>query len=231
MLSDNIFHAKYYLLEYHGHTTTVHRRGYCQQSTTRSSSQRCKQSSKHFHFCRNRTCTTLENIFILLTESISTCSYDPKIETRWPFHPRYVKSNNFPTLTDLFTEYCTQLRTNIQKGSGLSAADRRHIDTTEFWKEQYTKIHVEKKALEDKIRCLEEHQRSQRQPDSNEHDIQSALDRSRKRRPSTQNVEAWLDDQEDPDSADQEDPDSANQDVLLRLSSYSMLRNHPFIDI
>jgi hypothetical protein len=32
----------------------------------------------------------------------------------------------------------------------------RYIDTCEFWKDQYTKIHLENKALQDKVHMLEQ---------------------------------------------------------------------------
>ncbi len=47
-------------------------------------------------------------------------------------------------------------------GRGIPDNDLRYVDTPEFWKEQYTRIHAEKKLLEDKICRLEESQKQHR---------------------------------------------------------------------
>lgn len=57
----------------------------------------------------------------------------------------------------MFTaEYCEQLRKSIKTGQPISNHGARYIDTCEFWKDQYTKIHLENKALQDKIHKLEQ---------------------------------------------------------------------------
>ncbi len=53
------------------------------------------------------------------------------------------------------TEYCQQLRKSIKTGQSIIFDGLRYVDTCEFWKDQYTKIHLEKKALEDKVQMLE----------------------------------------------------------------------------
>ena len=60
---------------------------------------------------------------------------------------------------DLAAEYCQQLRESIKSGQPIALGTLRYIDTSEFWKEQYTKILLEKKELEDKVHQLEEAQR------------------------------------------------------------------------
>ncbi|KAN0110452.1 hypothetical protein V8E51_006839 [Hyaloscypha variabilis] len=53
-------------------------------------------------------------------------------------------------------EYCQQLRKSIKTGQPLSIDGLRYIDTCEFWKDQYTKIHLENRALQCKILALEQ---------------------------------------------------------------------------
>ncbi|RKF54859.1 hypothetical protein OnM2_094036 [Erysiphe neolycopersici] len=53
-------------------------------------------------------------------------------------------------------EYCDQLRKHIKVGKPSIARKPRYIDTVEFWKDQYTKIHKQKQELEDKINCVEQ---------------------------------------------------------------------------
>ncbi|TQS38097.1 hypothetical protein Golomagni_01404 [Golovinomyces magnicellulatus] len=53
-------------------------------------------------------------------------------------------------------EYCEQLRKHIKIGKSTPKGRLRYIDTVEFWKDQYTKIHIQKKELEDKVYSLEQ---------------------------------------------------------------------------
>ncbi|POS82775.1 hypothetical protein EPUL_005742 [Erysiphe pulchra] len=53
-------------------------------------------------------------------------------------------------------EYCDQLRKHIKVGKPTIAQKLRYIDTVEFWKDQYTRIHKQKQELEDKINCIEQ---------------------------------------------------------------------------
>ncbi|RKF83148.1 hypothetical protein GcC1_006001 [Golovinomyces cichoracearum] len=53
-------------------------------------------------------------------------------------------------------EYCEQLRKHIKIGKSTPKGRLRYIDTVEFWKDQYTKIHIQKKELEDKVHSLEQ---------------------------------------------------------------------------
>jgi hypothetical protein len=62
-------------------------------------------------------------------------------------------------LTDVGVEYFQQLRNSIKAGQPVSTDGLRYIDTCEFWKDQYTKIHLEKNVLQDKIHRLEEARR------------------------------------------------------------------------
>ena len=65
------------------------------------------------------------------------------------------------------TDYCQQLRKSIKNGQPIIVDGLRYVDTCEFWKDQYTKIHLEKRALEDKVQMLE-HERQK--PLMNIHD-------------------------------------------------------------
>jgi hypothetical protein len=109
-------------------------------------------------------------------------------------------------------EYCLQLRANIQTGRDTFAANPRHIDTPEFWKEQYSKIYKEKKELEDKIHIIDEEQRLRRESDRDEFGCEAGLTISRKRQALSQDVETVVDGEDDLVAHD--------QDVVLRLSSY-----------
>jgi hypothetical protein len=60
------------------------------------------------------------------------------------------------SLADVAAEYCQQLRKCITTGGPVSIDGLRFIDTCDFWKEQYTKIHLENKALQDKVHRLEQ---------------------------------------------------------------------------
>jgi hypothetical protein len=51
------------------------------------------------------------------------------------------------------------LQKSIKTGQPISRDRLRFIDTCEFWKDQYTKIHSDKKALQDKVHELEEARR------------------------------------------------------------------------
>jgi hypothetical protein len=77
--------------------------------------------------------------------------------------PEALSTNGKPaSLFTLFTflnfsaEYCQQLRKSIKTGQPLSIDGLRYIDTCEFWKDQYTKIHLENRALQCKILALEQ---------------------------------------------------------------------------
>ncbi|CZR57302.1 uncharacterized protein PAC_07191 [Phialocephala subalpina] len=59
-------------------------------------------------------------------------------------------------------EYFQQLRKHVKLGQPVPRDDMRYVDTAEFWKDQYSKLHLEKKALEDKVHCLEEARRLSR---------------------------------------------------------------------
>jgi hypothetical protein len=52
-------------------------------------------------------------------------------------------------------EYCQQLRKCIKTGQPISIDGLRYVDTCEFWKEQYSKIYLENKALQNTVQKLE----------------------------------------------------------------------------
>ncbi|KAE8444895.1 hypothetical protein EG329_014143 [Mollisiaceae sp. DMI_Dod_QoI] len=59
-------------------------------------------------------------------------------------------------------DYIQQLRKHVKTGQPVPRNELRYIDTAEFWKDQFTRLHQEKKELEDKVHCLEEAQRQSR---------------------------------------------------------------------
>lgn len=77
-------------------------------------------------------------------------------------------------LINFSPEYCQQLRQSIKTGQPISGNALRFIDTCEFWKDQYTKIHLEKKGLEEKVHRLEERQRQLLEGHS-QHNVLSAV--------------------------------------------------------
>ncbi|KHJ32695.1 hypothetical protein EV44_g5909 [Erysiphe necator] len=52
-------------------------------------------------------------------------------------------------------EYCDQLRKHIKVGKPATTSKLRYVDTVEFWKDQYTRIHKQKEELEENINCVE----------------------------------------------------------------------------
>ncbi len=58
-----------------------------------------------------------------------------------------------PSLT--YAEYCLQLQEHVKLGRAPAEGEHRHIDTAEFWREQYSRLHLEKKALEVQVSRLE----------------------------------------------------------------------------
>lgn len=59
-------------------------------------------------------------------------------------------------VADIFPEYLHQLRKHVKNGHSVPQDKLRYIDTTEFWKEQFTRLHLEKKAQDHEIRYLKE---------------------------------------------------------------------------
>jgi hypothetical protein len=107
-----------------------------------------------------------------------------------------------------------QLRSNIQAGEAIPESKHRHVDTAGFWKDQYSRLHLEKTAIENKLHC------AQQQLDLNRvgtHDsiLDSISSRPGKRPAESEDVGAWLDGQTN-------DAMGPAQDMLLRLSSFGM---------
>lgn len=69
---------------------------------------------------------------------------------------------------DRGAEYCQQLQKHIRIGKPFTSNQPRYIDTVEFWKDQYSKIHSEKRALEDEIQHLKQFQFLSRHENSND---------------------------------------------------------------
>ena len=117
-----------------------------------------------------------------------------------------------PCLEFLLTgkDYCLQLQKCIQ--NHRTTPSNRYVDTSEFWKEQYSKIYQEKKALEDKVHRLEA--LTHRRVENRQEDEQTTSNGSRKRPPESEDIERWINNQQADHLLD--------QDIVLALSSYSM---------
>jgi len=127
------------------------------------------------------------------------------------------------------TEYCQQLRKNIR--TGQATKEPRYVDSTDFWKDQYSKIHLENKALQDKVLRLEEETRLIRESIDRGADqngepslVPELLEfygpgnvNPRKRR-APDEVECWLQDQQNHETR----LPSYLDDNSLRLNGYSM---------
>ena len=91
----------------------------------------------------------------------------------------------------------------------------RYVDTCEFWKDQYTKIHGQKKVLEDRVHCLEEAQRLVRESVHSDGSIDEVIIVNPKKRP------APMQEVEERHSGDDDLALAFSEDSILRLSSYS----------
>lgn len=60
-------------------------------------------------------------------------------------------------------EYCQRLRKRIKTGRNIPSQEHRYVDSSNFWKDEYHRIYLEKKSLEDKVRILEEELRLRRE--------------------------------------------------------------------
>lgn len=120
-------------------------------------------------------------------------------------------------------EFCQQLRNHIKTGQPTTKDHLRYVDTSEFWKDQYTSIHNKNKALEDKLRCLEEGQSLSHDQSSADEDLRQIFEAEnfrmmelgtlRKRPASTQDVESSQ------DPSDVITSPSVWDNNILRLSS------------
>lgn len=52
-------------------------------------------------------------------------------------------------------EFCLQLQAHIRQGKPTPEGKQRYIDTAEFWREQYCKLHSEKQAMKVRLDRLE----------------------------------------------------------------------------
>lgn len=125
-----------------------------------------------------------------------------------------MKGANFASMvqldcTDSLTEYLEQLRKHVKTGRPVPRDRLQYIDTAEFWKDQFTKLHLQKKALEDENLCLKEAQRSSRKR-SRSFFEQDALHNSRNGSLEPDESQSHL----------IEDHTPFIDDVSLRLSSY-----------
>jgi hypothetical protein len=55
----------------------------------------------------------------------------------------------------MLAEYFLQLQEHIRQGKPTAEGKHRYIDTAEFWREQYSKLYSEKKAMEVRLARLE----------------------------------------------------------------------------
>jgi hypothetical protein len=128
------------------------------------------------------------------------------------------------------TEYCQQLQKNIKTGQTIQ--EPRYVDSADFWKEQYSKIHLENKALQDKVLRLEEERRLIRESidqcddqDGEPSLVQELLAQSNskrggnpRKRHAPDDVEWWLEDQQNQEAR----VPSYIDDSSLRLNSYGI---------
>jgi hypothetical protein len=127
-------------------------------------------------------------------------------------------------------EYCQQLRKSIKTGEAIK--EPRYVDSADFWKEQYSKIHLKNKALQDKLLRLEEEQRLIRESIDQGADqdgapslVQELLAQAHgvragnpRKRHAPDDVEWWLEDQQNQEAR----LPSYAEDSSLRLNSYGM---------
>ena len=113
------------------------------------------------------------------------------------------------------SEYCTELQKHIVCNAPETRNQKlRHVDTCEFWKSQYERVHQANKELQGRIAVLEERQRIYEQKASPEsRGLEGGLC-SKNRPTGLGEAEEWLDDEV-------EDPIFPLGDDYLRLSSYS----------
>ncbi|KUJ21955.1 uncharacterized protein LY89DRAFT_390190 [Mollisia scopiformis] len=114
-------------------------------------------------------------------------------------------------------EYCEQLNRHFKIGQPVRRDQLRYIETAEFWKDQYTSLHLKQKALENQLRCCKE-----------------ALRLSRKRHHGDAEEDALQDSQHGTDLIrnNQSQPPEDWETIIeendyLRLSSYALrIRRH-----
>lgn len=131
----------------------------------------------------------------------------------------HIQLFSIPSYLLIFSiDYCVQLHRHIaQSNPERPKASLRYVDGCDFWKELYEKVHQENKALQDKVRLLEERQRvCERMPSP---DSEDQTGRSTRKRPvGFEEIEEWLDDEGT-------DVIVPLGDDYLRLSSYSKPRS------
>ena len=115
---------------------------------------------------------------------------------------------------DTSLEYFAQLQKHRQIGKLDLVSNRRYIDTSEFWKDQFDKIYQEKRDLERKLHLLEERQRQHDKLPLNNLDQGSSTTNKRKRPAEHQEIGEQLQRQH-------VGPTDSGQDILLTLGSYS----------
>jgi len=111
-------------------------------------------------------------------------------------------------------EYYTRLQKHRRHGKLESNSNRRYIDTTEFWKDQFDKVYQEKKELERKLYRLEERQRQQDSRHSNDQEHEALIVNARKRPADGGEFDGNREGQHKNTAA-------VDQDILVTLSSYS----------
>jgi hypothetical protein len=146
--------------------------------------------------------------------------------------PRGLSTSGMPLLSssqlkvNSAIEFCRQLRSHIKTGHSVADDQLRYVDTSDFWKDQYTSILLRNEALVNKLEYFEQAQQlSHDQPTVDERINQMyEADKfgtiepgnSRKRHVITQNIELYQDPDDDVTSP------SIWDKRTLRLSSYGM---------
>ena len=118
---------------------------------------------------------------------------------------------------DVGIEYYAQLQKHRLTGRPESNSNRRYIDTSEFWKEQFDKVYQEKKNLERKLYILEERQRQQDASPLIHQEQETPIANTRKRPAEDRDFGCY------PERRHTDAVVTTEKDMLLTLSSYSML--------
>ncbi|CAD6506135.1 BgTH12-07065 [Blumeria graminis f. sp. triticale] len=81
------------------------------------------------------------------------------------------KPNHYTT-----AEYCQFLRQHIKEGKPTSCKELRYVDSVDFWKDQYNKIYIKNKKLEEKIQFFDSFQDLSPDRGKNDHESLSMND-------------------------------------------------------
>lgn len=104
--------------------------------------------------------------------------------------------------------------------------EHRYVDTYEFWKDQYTRIHLEKKALEDRVRQVEEAQRLVSDSQQDHHNLERIILSSTMNHKDMADIsrkhQALFPEREDEDSLDVDSRIISESDISMNSQSKSL---------